>query len=112
MGKFPETIIRALDAPRKYARISAVLGTIPQPAKGQRDPEVVDLIKKRPDVKVFKITRNNRDELFPKVYKAVRESLGLGEPGTTKAALRRKEKLEELKRQEEARQQEEEEKEK
>jgi len=99
--KMPETLKAALDAPRKYPRISAVFGTLPQTAKGQRDHEAVEHVKKRPDVKIYNITRNNRDERFNQVYLAVRNSLGLGEPGTSKAAIKRREKMEALKREQE-----------
>merc|ERR1712176_809302 len=67
--------------------------------------------KKRKDVRVFKLTRNNRDQIFPQVYEALRKSLALGEPGTTKAAIRRREKMEALKKEEERKQKEAEEKE-
>merc|ERR1712203_1355204 len=38
---------------------------------------------------------------FPQAYAALRESLGLGEPGTSKAALKRKERMEALKKEQE-----------
>merc|ERR1712232_153735 len=58
------------------------LGTLPQPAKGQRDHEVVDKIKRRQDAWVMRITRNNRDSALAQVYAQLRESLGLGPTGT------------------------------
>merc|ERR1712079_516399 len=59
-----------------------VLGTLPQPARGQRDHEVVERVKRRADVRVVRITRNNRDSVVSQVYSTLRESLNLGPPGT------------------------------
>merc|ERR1712048_42889 len=71
-----------------------LLGTLPQPAKGQRDHEVVDAVKKRTDAKVLRITRNNRDPLVAQAYAQLRECLGLGPPGTGKRRPRPKTKQE------------------
>jgi len=74
--RFPDAFLSSLDSG------VSVLGTIPQPARGQIDSEVVETVKKRPDVRVMKITRNNRDSLTEQAYVFLRESLGLGPPGT------------------------------
>lgn len=74
--RFPPEFLATLDSG------AVVLGTLPQPARGQIDPEVVEQVKRRPDVRVMRITRNNRDALTGQVYMMLRESLGLGPPGT------------------------------
>lgn len=74
--KFPRIFLEALDGD------AIVLGTLPQPARGQRDHEVVEEVKRRQDVRVLQITRNNRDARLLEAYAKLRESLGLGPPGT------------------------------
>jgi len=86
--QFPKTLKRVLDA-------DVVLATGVQTAKGQRDPEAVEDIKKRSGVRVIKLTRNNRDALVDQTYAQLRESLGLGPPGTGKPRVRTKKKKEE-----------------
>eukprot|EP00929_Paragymnodinium_shiwhaense_P026373 TRINITY_DN15703_c0_g1_i1.p1 TRINITY_DN15703_c0_g1~~TRINITY_DN15703_c0_g1_i1.p1 ORF type:complete len:749 (+),score=207.28 TRINITY_DN15703_c0_g1_i1:137-2383(+) len=66
-----------------------VLGTIPQANKGQRDVEVIDNIKRKKNVYIVRVTRNNRDTVPIQVYAKLRESLGLGPPGTGKPRPRR-----------------------
>jgi len=68
-----------------------ILGTLPLPAKGQRDHEVVEQVKRRADIKLFRITRNNRDSFLPKAYADLRESLGLGPPGSETRKKQREE---------------------
>lgn len=70
--KFESTLLAALDGK------AVVLGTLPeQQQKAVRDHHVVSTVKSRQDVKVARITRNNREDLVPKVYAWLRESLGL-----------------------------------
>merc|ERR1739844_432832 len=78
-----------------------LLATGVQPAKGQRDPEAVDNIKKLPGVRLVKLTRNNRDALVDQTYTALKASLGLGPPGTGKPKPKRlsKKKRQEMERQ-------------
>lgn len=74
--RFPPTLYAALDSK------TTVLGTLPQAARGQRDAEAVEIVKRRPDVRVFKLTRNNRDSMVDHAYAALREGLALGDtPG-------------------------------
>jgi len=83
--KFGPQFLAALDGE------AVILGTVPQPNRGQRDHEVVQQVKRRNDVKVARITRNNRDQLVPQVYAWLKESLGFGPPGSeTRAAKRRR----------------------
>eukprot|EP00927_Polykrikos_kofoidii_P037556 TRINITY_DN31727_c0_g2_i1.p1 TRINITY_DN31727_c0_g2~~TRINITY_DN31727_c0_g2_i1.p1 ORF type:complete len:801 (-),score=202.54 TRINITY_DN31727_c0_g2_i1:65-2467(-) len=99
--KFAPTLLSALDEGG-----TVLLGTLPQAAKGQRDSEVVDRVKRRSDVRLVRITRNNRDELPAQVYAQLRESLGLGPPGTGKKRSKRRtsqDDAEERKAEEEAR---------
>ncbi|CAK9024600.1 unnamed protein product, partial [Durusdinium trenchii] len=86
--QFPKTLSKVLDA-------EVVLATGVQTAKGQRDPEAIEDIKKRPGVRVVKLTRNNRDALVDQTYAQLRESLSLGPPGTGKPRVRTKKKKEE-----------------
>lgn len=86
--QFPKTLSRVLDT-------DVVLATGVQTAKGQRDPEAVEDIKKRSGCRVIKLTRNNRDSLVDQTYAQLRESLGLGPPGTGKIRVRTKKKKEE-----------------
>ncbi|CAJ1329986.1 unnamed protein product [Effrenium voratum] len=71
--QFPKSLARVLEQ-------DVVLATGVQTVKGQRDPEAVEDIKKRPGVRVVKLTRNNRDALVDQTYAQLRESLGLGLP--------------------------------
>ncbi|CAE6940127.1 NTPCR [Symbiodinium natans] len=80
--QFPKTLARVLE-------IDTVLATGVQSAKGQRDPEAVEDIKKRPGARVVKLTRGNRDAVVDQTYAFLRESLGLGPPGTGKPKPRR-----------------------
>lgn len=75
--KFPAALMASLDDEGHV-----FLGTLPQANKGQRDVEVVDKVKKRKDVHLIRLTRNNRDELLTKAYATLRESLGYGPPGS------------------------------
>ncbi|CAJ1442001.1 unnamed protein product [Effrenium voratum] len=75
--QFPKSLARVLEQ-------DVVLATGVQTVKGQRDPEAVEDIKKRPGVRVVKLTRNNRDALVDQTYAQLRESLGLGLPGKPK----------------------------
>lgn len=86
--QFPKTLSRVLNT-------DVVLATGVQTAKGQRDPEAVEDIKKRNGCRVIKLTRNNRDLLVDQTYAQLRESLGLGPPGTGKPRVRTKKKKEE-----------------
>lgn len=86
--QFPKTLSRVLNT-------DVVLATGVQTAKGQRDPEAVEDIKKRNGCRVIKLTRNNRDSLVDQTYAQLRESLGLGPPGTGKPRVRTKKKKEE-----------------
>jgi nucleoside-triphosphatase THEP1 len=81
--KFPHTLFESLNDEGHV-----FLGTFPQAAKGQRDHEVIDKIRKRQDVWQMRITRNNRDSVLPQVYAQLRESLGLGPPGTKQERLK------------------------
>jgi len=80
--KFPPSLRAALDRPDVL-----VLGTLPQAAKGQRDAEFVDIVRKRDDVKVLKLNRNNRDALFPDAYASLRANLNLGDIGSRRARV-------------------------
>lgn len=75
--KFQPVLFSALDCKKM-----TVLGTLPQPAKNQRDPETIERIKKRPDARLVRMTRGNRDALVDQAYSALRECLGLGPAGT------------------------------
>jgi len=75
--RFGPALLGALDSG------AVVLGTLPQPVKGQRDPEIVEKVKRRADVRLVRITRGNRDALVSQVYTSLRESLSLGPPGTS-----------------------------
>lgn len=86
--QFPKTLSQVLNT-------DVVLATGVQTAKGQRDPEAVEDIKKRNGCRVIKLTRNNRDSLVDQTYAQLRESLGLGPPGTGKPRVRIKKKKEE-----------------
>ncbi|CAE7866321.1 NTPCR [Symbiodinium microadriaticum] len=80
--QFPKTLARVL-------KEDTVLATGVQMAKGQRDPEPVEEIKKSPGARVVKLTRGNRDAVVEQTYAFLRESLGLGPPGTGKPKPRR-----------------------
>jgi len=70
--KFGPAFLKALDGE------AVVLGTLPmQQQKSVRDHEVVDTVKKRRDVKISRLTRNNRDAMVGQVYGWLRDSLGL-----------------------------------
>merc|ERR1719183_2397998 len=74
--KFPGALMATLNSD------SVMLGTLPeQQQKAQRDHHVVAEVKGRKDVKVARLTRNNREALAPQVYGWLRESLGLLPPG-------------------------------
>lgn len=73
--KFPATFLAALDSR------AVLLGTLPQPARGQRDHELVEKVKKRADTLVLRITRNNRETLIEQAYATLRKCLGLRPPG-------------------------------
>lgn len=96
--KFPTALYVLLDSR------AIVLGTLPQPTRGQRDHEVVERVKKRPDVRVLKMTRGNRDALLDQAYEILRECLDLGPPGAprTKRIPSKKRLLEEARLREEA----------
>mmetsp|Transcript_44149 Transcript_44149/g.116865 ORF Transcript_44149/g.116865 Transcript_44149/m.116865 type:complete len:493 (-) Transcript_44149:16-1494(-) len=82
--RFAPTLFAALDSG------CVMLGTLPQPAKGQRDHEVVEKVRRRPDAHVVRVTRNNRDTLVEEVYAMLKKRLGLGVRGTGKALLAKK----------------------
>eukprot|EP00439_Symbiodinium_sp_Y106_P015368 s5202_g2.t1 len=82
--QFPKTLARVLEQ-------DTVLATGVQTAKGQRDPEPVEEIKKSPGARVVKLTRGNRDAVVEQTYAFLRESLGLGPAGTGKPKPRREE---------------------
>jgi len=82
--RFAPTLFAALDSG------CVMLGTLPQPAKGQRDHEVVEKVRRRLDAHVVRLTRNNRDTLVEEVYAMLKKRLGLGVRGTGKALLAKK----------------------
>eukprot|EP00421_Protoceratium_reticulatum_P057285 CAMPEP_0168503332 /NCGR_PEP_ID=MMETSP0228-20121227/75805_1 /TAXON_ID=133427 /ORGANISM="Protoceratium reticulatum, Strain CCCM 535 (=CCMP 1889)" /LENGTH=550 /DNA_ID=CAMNT_0008520393 /DNA_START=29 /DNA_END=1678 /DNA_ORIENTATION=+ len=60
--RFPAAFTATLDGE------AMVLGTLPQPARGQRDHELVERVRARPDVRVVRLTRSNRDQALAQVY--------------------------------------------